>query len=327
METAGSLPDSVFLDAGITKSVSDGDVDAVDQFLQESKNFDATDAKKRSLLHYAVAHNRLKVLEKLLAYDVDVNAADYKGWTPLHTACQLDHRDAAKMLIRHDASITSQTSGHGCMPVHVAAQFGSLGAMQELLHVNGDVMCFAADNYTPLHYAAWGGHVDVIRYLLSLDCKHDLLEAKTFTDGYTAVHVASLHGKRDALNELMLRGGSPRIKTKRGIDCYGLSAQGNHTECMKMLSEPCNAGTPRIEARDTATYLPHSLSMPEARSDTHSQQGRETKEIREFDATKLESSLTEANSRLGNVEAGLAEVKDMIADLQLGDKVHPTKSS
>ena len=65
--------------------------------------------------------------------------------------------------------------------------------------------------------------------------------------------------------------------------------------------------------------------MPESRPDTHSEQCRETKEDREFDATKLESSFTEVIDRLGSLEAGVVEMKDMIGDL--GDKVHRTNSS
>ena len=241
--------------------ISEGRVDIVHNYLQAGGNFDAQDKKQRTLVHYSTAYNQLEILSLLLEHGANPNAVDYRGWTALHLASKLRSTDAATLLISKGARLTIPTPCHGCLPIHVAAQSGCVESVQLMVKSGSGPSSLAADGYTPLHFAALGDHIEVINYLLNLDCKRELLQAKTSKHGCTATHLASLSGNQDAVRVLMSHGSDPRMKTKDGNDCYGLAAQRNHKQCMGLVAEICNAGTPRIGPGDVKVCTSVSLCL------------------------------------------------------------------
>ena len=48
---------------------------------------------------------KYNVIETLLEHGADPNQANIEGWTPLHSALQLESLDLAKKLIQHGASM------------------------------------------------------------------------------------------------------------------------------------------------------------------------------------------------------------------------------
>ena len=211
--------DAVGRSPGIIGPISEGRLDIVRRFLQRGGNCNATDRKKRSLLHYAASYSHVEILRILLEHGANPNAIDCRGWTPLHLAIRSNDIDATQLLVSKGASLTIATFRHGCLPIHVAAQSGCIEAVKLMVNGGVDPLSIAADDYTPLHYAALGDHIEVIEYL---DCKLKLLQAKTIQYGCTAIHLASLAGKHNAVKVLISRGSSPRAKAKDGNDCYGL---------------------------------------------------------------------------------------------------------
>ena len=53
-------------------------------------------------LHTSCSNNRIKIAELLLAHpNIDVNAKNEYGWTPLHKACQNNNIELVKLLLAH----------------------------------------------------------------------------------------------------------------------------------------------------------------------------------------------------------------------------------
>jgi ankyrin repeat protein len=74
------------------------------------------------------------VVELLLAHKALVNVKT-KGWTPLHSAAEHDHKEVAKLLLVKGAEANTKDND-GCTPLHVAAQKGYKDIV-ELLRQHG----------------------------------------------------------------------------------------------------------------------------------------------------------------------------------------------
>ncbi|XP_046892393.1 ankyrin repeat domain-containing protein 13B isoform X2 [Hypomesus transpacificus] len=69
-----------------------------------------TPEKNRYVIHYLVWHNKHRQLEKELSADeqVDLEALDPRGRTPLHLAVTLGHLECARLLLLHGADVSKQ---------------------------------------------------------------------------------------------------------------------------------------------------------------------------------------------------------------------------
>ena len=65
----------------------------------------------RMSIHQAARNGDIEVVKQHLAADVDVNAKDKSGWTPLHWAVEYGHAEIAEFLIANDAGVNSKMEG------------------------------------------------------------------------------------------------------------------------------------------------------------------------------------------------------------------------
>ena len=93
-------------------------------------------------------------VKQLLKTGTGVNAVSEDGWTPLHWAAWMGHKEVSKLLIEKgaDSNATSHLLG-GITPLHWAAR-GGHEEIVELLVANGaDVNTKTDDGHTPLDVA------------------------------------------------------------------------------------------------------------------------------------------------------------------------------
>ena len=82
-------------------------------------------------LHLASAAGMVDVVNGLLEKGCTVSAADMRGYTALHCACQCNHAAVARMLIvRGGASALRRVPDTGDVPLHLAAQLGHRDTVQ-----------------------------------------------------------------------------------------------------------------------------------------------------------------------------------------------------
>ena len=56
-------------------------------------------------------------------------------------------------------------------PLHIAAAYGNLSVVRTLNEKYGhDAECINDDLFTPVHVASFGGHIDVVEYLITAEC-------------------------------------------------------------------------------------------------------------------------------------------------------------
>jgi ankyrin repeat protein len=106
----------------------------------------------------------LEVVQKLIEYGADVDAADRQGSTPLHyvTKCGATvHR----LLLEHGADVNARRK-NGFTPLHIASIFGKLEVVRLLLEQGADVKAEDGRGRTALQVAEGSGNEEVQKLLL-----------------------------------------------------------------------------------------------------------------------------------------------------------------
>ncbi|KAJ5370497.1 proteasome regulatory particle subunit (Nas6) [Penicillium cataractarum] len=169
------------------------------------------DDDERLPIHWAVAYNRLPIVELLVAdknFDPDVE--DGSGWTPLMIAASLKDAEGDKiidLLLRKGADVTMK-SNSGQNALHFASSKSNISTVRSLLAHKCSARVKDIRGQLPLHRAAAVGSVPIIKMLLE--------EGKspvnaTDNDGLTALHHAISEGHGDAAI-LLLKSGAEAEK-------------------------------------------------------------------------------------------------------------------
>ncbi|KAL6713765.1 hypothetical protein ACLMJK_008257 [Lecanora helva] len=108
--------------------------------------------------------------------------SDRWKWSPLHHAVYNGHPDLVEYLVRNGADLKAQTP-LGLTACHLAARRGDISSVLYCLSGNPDTIISLQTRAgrTPLHSAAEGGHLKVIRMLLSNGADVSAVDQ----DGYT----------------------------------------------------------------------------------------------------------------------------------------------
>eukprot|EP00729_Bicosta_minor_P007476 gene7475-biopygen12020 len=138
--------------------------------------------------HGAVAKILLKQNE------VEVNKARTDdGVTPLFSACSCGHTEVVKMLLAHGGiEVNKQTTANDETSLYIAANGGRTDVVRMLL-ADGrtNVHKGEAENETPLHTAAWRGHLLAAQLLIVHGARLTAID----NDGDTPAAAASAEGK------------------------------------------------------------------------------------------------------------------------------------
>ncbi len=129
-------------------------------------------------------------------------------------------------------------------PVADAAQSGDLEALRALLRDGADVNASQGDGMTALHWAAYGGQLEMIEVLVYAGAN---LEAVTRVADYTPLMVATRTGHGDAAVLLLDAGADPRAATVTGVTPLHFAAGAGQTQAVEALI----AAGAEVDARES----------------------------------------------------------------------------
>jgi ankyrin repeat protein len=198
-----------------------GDLSTVDRLLAERPYLaGASDAAGLSAVTVAAYHQQPAILERLLAAkpDLDRFEASIVG----------DLGRLAELLDEPDAEPIDQRSGDGFTALHLAAFFGRLRAVEELLDRGADPNAWASGSLRvqPLHSAVSGGHEAIARLLVERGADPD----QTQDGGYTQLHAAAQNGLSGLCDFLIAHGANPRALTADILTPADLAERAGHPE-------------------------------------------------------------------------------------------------
>jgi ankyrin repeat protein len=194
-----------------------GRVEVVHASNQHGENDTAVGNRLPTALHHALESHWgcLEIVRELLRHrQIDVNAVDSNGDTPLHIASRNGCPEIVQELVRNGALVDAQNSD-GQTPLHVVCAYFSHGreeqvvkTVRELLRQGASIEATTQGGNTPLHVVSENGCLGVLQQLLAHHANVNVLNEEGETPLIVAAAVRSnnihnIHGRLDVILELI----------------------------------------------------------------------------------------------------------------------------
>lgn len=182
------------------RAALEGNLVTVQRLVERGTSPDTSDQEGNSLLMLASRAGHAPVVSYLLSRKAAVNARSRYGDSALLAASLKGHTVVAKILLAAGAELNPQ----GWTPLHYAAFEGRVEMVKFLLDKGADKNAVAPNDYTPLMLAVRNGHEDAARALLYGDPD---VNYKAPSTGETALALAVKKGAVPVI-ELLKRAGA-----------------------------------------------------------------------------------------------------------------------
>ena len=155
-------------------------------------------------------------VQRLLERGFDPNSPNPKGQPALVYAMQQSSNKVVDLLVNWPTTKLSVKNPQGETPLMLAALNNKLALAKLLIQRGADVN---QAGWTPLHYAATKGHIDMMRLMIDNSA---YLDAES-PHGTTPLMMAAHYGTPMAVKLLLEEGADPRIKNKLGLSAWDFS--------------------------------------------------------------------------------------------------------
>jgi glyoxylase-like metal-dependent hydrolase (beta-lactamase superfamily II) len=149
----------------------------------------------------------------------------------IHDVAQQGDLAKIKRLLEKSPELLEARSANEKTPLHFAAQGGHKDIVELLLAKGADVNAKNIASETPLHYAAAMGYKDIVGLLIS---KGAVLNSGT-TNGSTPLHYSANFGKSEIIQVLIEKGADINCRTKYGTTPLDLAYDFDRNEAAQMI--------------------------------------------------------------------------------------------
>ena len=186
----------------------------------------------------AVQFDNVRVVQGLLQRGFDPNTVNPEGVPALMLAVREPSLKVAELLAAHPDTKTEVRNAKDESVLMLAALKGYLPLVQKLVANDADVN---KTGWTPLHYAASGGHVPVIAHLLD----HSAYIDAESPNGTTPLMMAAMYGSPEAVKHLIQAGADLTIKNQLGLTALDFAIRGQRQNAKELIE----TGLARLAAR------------------------------------------------------------------------------
>lgn len=158
----------------------------------------------------AIVHDDADAATALLQRGFDPNSVNPAGVPALLLAIKQPSPKVARVLIEWPRTRVEVRNAADESPLMLVALAGDLALCQLLIQKDADVN---KPGWTPLHYAATHGHLDVMRLLLD---ENAFIDAAS-PNGTTPLMMAARYGTASAVKLLLEAGADPTLKNMKGL--------------------------------------------------------------------------------------------------------------
>jgi ankyrin repeat protein len=178
----------------------------------------------------AIERNDAVTVDKLLDLGFPINTPDPKGNPPLVLALQENASAVVATLIDAEDTDWDAPNASGETALMMAAIKGNLPVAQALI---GRGCAVNRSGWTPLHYAASGGHAALIGFLLA---QHAQVDAPS-PNGTTPLMMAAMYGSLEAVKVLVQKGQADiTIRNDKNLQAIDFAKQANRQDIADWLS-------------------------------------------------------------------------------------------
>jgi ankyrin repeat protein len=165
----------------------------------------------------------------LLNRGMDVNTSDIEGNTLLMLAVRENHPELVDLFIQQRAKINARNM-HGDSALRLAAYQGQLSLVKRLVEAGAQL---EMEGWTPLIYATFNGHAEVVEYLLSKGADINAVSES----GMTALMAAARGGYADLAKRLVALGADIDLKDTNGRTALDWATRARNTTIADFLTE------------------------------------------------------------------------------------------
>ena len=212
-----AVPNSDGLNANMPlhRAAQAGHVQVLTTLLNHGVPVDQLDDNNETALHYAAWFGSATCAAILIERGASVDQGSLFGSPPLLWACQNGHADVIDLLLDMGASFDASSPRDGESPVGIAAFSGHWEAVKTLLARGARADKPNDDGYTPAHWAAEGGHGQILRDVLKYGAD---VNAETTDAHFTPLHLAAAEGRTETARILLEHGADLTKIAKIGDD-------------------------------------------------------------------------------------------------------------
>lgn len=247
----------------LIKAAIKGDGKEVEKLLQENIPINGRDSDQRTALMGAAYYGQNAVCVRLLAAGANIGLKDHKGYNALDFAAARGLVETVKLLLKHSnytdkkhhveyamlmqAAFAGDTrllpkgknklpsisnfSPEGKSPLHVAASGGSVDMVRELIMRGAKVNLATVEGRTPLHWAAWSNKPFIISLLLENGAAIDADDVS----GITPLMLAAKQGNRETVMLLIEKGADKDLFNKKGENAAAIADNQGFVEIASIL--------------------------------------------------------------------------------------------
>ena len=176
----------------------------------------------------AVQFDNVRVVQALLQRGFDPNTVNPEGVPALMLAVREPSLKVAELLAAHSSTKTEVRNDKDESVLMLAALKGYLPLVQKLVDNDADVN---KTGWTPLHYAASGGHVPVIAHLL----EHSAYIDAESPNGTTPLMMAAMYGSPEAVKHLIQAGADLTLKNQLGLTALDFAIRGQRQNAKELI--------------------------------------------------------------------------------------------
>ncbi|CAM4639662.1 unnamed protein product [Lepidochelys olivacea] len=223
--------------------------------LQAGANINAVDKTRRTPLMEAVVSNQVETARYIVRRGGCVYSKEEDGSTCLHHAAKCGNLAMVSLLLATgQVDVNAQDNG-GWTPIIWAAEHKHIEVIRMLLTRGADVTLTDNEENICLHWASFTGSAEIAEVLLNAQC--DLHAVNCHGD--TPLHIAARESFHDCVMLFLSRGADPEVRNKEGDCPVDLTLENSEVWFALQLNRKIRQGilnralrTERIISRDVA---------------------------------------------------------------------------
>jgi ankyrin repeat protein len=203
--------------------------------VQRGANIHAPGFLESTTLYWAACGGHEEVVAYLLSQGAKDGTPTVLGVTPLMMAASGGHLGVVKMLMKHMEGQGLDQRDEEISELLLSAAWGGHGEIVAFLLSQGakaDIK--GLQSWTPLMGAAMGGHVGVVMILVKHMGTQGLDERDAW--GKTALYYAAERGREGSLRALLLAGADPTITDNAGRTPLAIAGVEGRQGCVEILN-------------------------------------------------------------------------------------------